>query len=158
VSFINRQPTGLLGFLGIKNFGRNPDSLAPTLAPVWELQDLYLNSAPKWQVSTAAGVAAGNAIVFAPPPQEVWYVTNYSVYFETAGGGALIVSLGIFGQTNTDFCALSETLALGASTGSQRIAPRPFWLMPGEKCGYLVHGVAGVANATHGMRYAALAV
>lgn len=39
---LNRQPEGLLDFLGIKNAGRYPQTLGEQLTPVWDLQNWYL--------------------------------------------------------------------------------------------------------------------
>lgn len=71
---INRQPTGLLGFLGIKNFGRNPTTLGEQLAPTWDLSKLYLNTSA-WYTRVDQNLAATGYIVYFQVPQgEVWQV------------------------------------------------------------------------------------
>ena len=76
MSSINRQPNGLLGFLGIKNFGRNPTSLGEQLAPTWDISRLYMADAAWWtRVDVAIG--APGYQVFIQVPQEK-SITKYS--------------------------------------------------------------------------------
>jgi len=158
VSVINRNPNGLLGYLGIKNFGRNAQTLAEVLAPVWDTSQLYLNNDAVYLNSTAGGLGAGITLVFDPPADEVWWVHDYSVVFETAAGGAFIGQICRVGQVNTAFVNLSTTLSLGASTASCLVINRPLVLGPGEKLGIQTQGVVGVVNTTHAVRYTALKV
>jgi len=158
VSFINRQPAGLLGFLGIKNFGRNPDVLASTLAPTWDVASLYLNDAAQYQMVTDGALAAGNHLVVTPPQNQVWYVTDYGAFFEAGAGAALICNLARFGQVNTDYVPIAATVGLGASSGTVSIAQGPIIVGRGEKLGFTVHGVVGIATAVIGCRYVVLDV
>lgn len=56
---LNRQPLGLLGYLGIKNGGKYPQTLAETLAPTLELSDLYYKAG---QLSTSAASAVTGSL------------------------------------------------------------------------------------------------
>jgi len=158
VSFINRVPNGLLGYLGIKNFGRNATFLSETLTPVWDTSELYLANDAVYLNSTAGGLGLGITLVFDPPMDEVWWVHDYSVVFETAVGGAVVAQLCRVGLSNTSFVDLTTTIALGASVASALVINRPLILAPGEKVGIDTRGVVGVVNTTHAIRYTALKV
>lgn len=83
-------PPGLLGFLQLKQQGRNPAELLESLYPVLELTDWYLQ-ARTLDHSQAVGIASiaigfGAAIqnLFAPTPitvpdGEMWWVEEYTV-------------------------------------------------------------------------------
>jgi len=158
VSVINRNPNGLLGYLGIKNFGRNAQTLAEILTPVWDTSALYLNNDAVYLNSTAGGLGAGITLVFDPPADEVWYVHDYHVIFESAAGGGFNGSLCRVGQVNTAYVNLTETLIIGASTAQCLVINRPLILGPGEKLGIQTQGIVGVVNTIHGCRYTALKV
>lgn len=155
---INRNPAGLIGFLGIKNFGQNPATLGGVLAPTWDISSLYLNDAARFQMVTDGALAAGNYLTVTPPQNEVWYVTDYGAFFEAGAGGALICNLARFGQVNSDYVPIAATVALGASSGTVSIAQGPIIVGRGEKLGFTVNGVVGVATAVIGCRYVVLDV
>jgi hypothetical protein len=77
---INKQPFGFLGFLGIKNFGRNPSAVAEILAPTWDLSDLYLQTNSVWNGATIAVAAAGVTSFVTVPAGEVWVIHEAGWY------------------------------------------------------------------------------
>lgn len=139
---INRNPGGLLGFLGIKNFGRNPQGLTDQLAGTWDLADLYLSAAAIQSQYSATFTAAGKQMAFAVPSGEYWYVRNFSVRTDVIGGagGSIDIACAIDSQSNL------VTLNVGDSSGITSVAtaraaaflPRPIVLQPGESIGAYV--------------------
>ena len=88
---INRQPTGWLGFLGIKNFGRNPATAADVLAPTWDIAGLYLASSQRY--ATTSNTPTGLGLIYASftvPQGEVWHVHSFGVYSAPLAGASLI--------------------------------------------------------------------
>ena len=90
MSFINRQPTGWLGFLGIKNFGRNPSTAADVLAPTWDLSDLYLAQWRTWVNSSQVISAQGNFIAFTPQAGQVWHIHGFGLKTGVLGAGGAV--------------------------------------------------------------------
>jgi len=80
MSAINRQPFGFLGFLGIKNFGRNPATVGEVLAPTWDLADLYLKTNAVWNGATIAVAGAGVTSFVTVPAGEVWVIHEAGWY------------------------------------------------------------------------------
>jgi hypothetical protein len=154
---INRLPLGLLGFLGIKNGGRYPQELSDTLAPTWDLSDIYLNANAENRVDVLAIAALGSQAFFTVPAGEAWYVIIASAATGTLGAGVTI-ELGL--QT-TDAAALVTTALTqmsGARTVGQRCAvalERGIYLPPGSTFGInCTQLVAGPVNVTLATRFA----
>lgn len=156
---INRRPGGLLGFLGIKNFGRDPTGLSEVLIPTWDLATLYLNSAPRYAELTVAGAVAGSRITHAPPQGEMWFVSNFSIRVISTAASAWNGSVCRFGQLQTEQVLLSDSLSLGASVSGNKIAQGcPTYLAPGEGIGYFTNDVAGTVNVVAQVRYVPLPI
>lgn len=115
---INRQPVGLLGFLGIKNFGRNPDTLATVLSPVWETSDLYLSQSSRYSVTNISVAATGGATVLTVPNGKVWKVYAVSIRFTPGVGAAVSVTPCLSPQSPS-----TVYVAMGASAGFTNAAP-----------------------------------
>lgn len=154
---LNRQPEGLLSWLGIKNGGRNPQTLIPTLQPVLELWPHLTVSGREYyslaQISitgalsitdlTVTGIApaaplpdilVGGFIVV--PQDEVWYCESFEVSWTLpAEAAAYCDCQWIFGALR-----VAQTLqgwTTGTATGARggrRTTERPFWLGPGSNC------------------------
>jgi len=161
VSSINRSPLGLLGFLGIKNFGRNPVQLSDTLLPQWDLSELYWSSGAVHATNTQTGlVTVGSYIAHQPPPGEVWWVSDVSAYCETGAGATSVVNLVRLGQVTAENVAISDWLLIGPAQKRNIYSPRtPFILGQGEKLGFYLSDISGggIAIATS-IRYAPMAV
>jgi hypothetical protein len=76
---INKQPNGLLGFLGIKNGGRSPDALIPGLSVSWDVHQLYLAQDALYDVQSGTITATGGTSVWTVPAGEVWFVLAMGV-------------------------------------------------------------------------------
>jgi hypothetical protein len=104
---INRVPDGIAGFLGIKNFGRMPESLNDTLAGTWDLSTWYLNANVSYQQSSLNNIAApGPTIVFTVPQNEIWWVSNYSLYTNTGLASTNKCIMVRFAQRTADYVAM----------------------------------------------------
>jgi hypothetical protein len=154
---VNRQPTGLLGYFGIKNGGKNPQSLSETLLPQLDLLDWYLNTAPQFATTTGTIAAGANVITVAPPAGEAWHVTHYGVWADTGVGdtiGALFVVR--FNYTNTITIPVTDSTNAVASTTTVRALRDPQWLMPGESLGFGAWTVVGTSDVYTYVRYTIL--
>lgn len=88
---INRQPGGLLGFLGIKNGGRNPDQLSNVLAPTWDAAEVYLRTNYILARVTINVAAIGFTAASFVPPSESWYVHNAMGNSQNALGAGVVL-------------------------------------------------------------------
>jgi len=157
VSTINRQPAGLLGFLGIKNFGRNPETLSANLAPTWDLSDLYLNSNPLYAEVTSTAAAAGYTICHTPPPGEIWYVMDGGVSFFSGAGISWTGHLARGSPNNVTTIPMGPIETAPATGRAVLWHSYPFILAPGENVGFFTLAVTGGAtNFYSSIRYARL--
>jgi hypothetical protein len=84
---INKSPGGLLGFLGLKNGGRNPSQFGELVAPTWDLSPLYLYTNTEYTETLPSAAAIGYVPAFTVPNGEFWYVHEYGVYSAVLGAG-----------------------------------------------------------------------
>lgn len=90
---INRQPPGLIGFLGIKNLGRgNPQQLSELLQGCWELAPWYAASALETISQTIAAPVLGAQSFgnFTVPPGEYWLLRDFTLTCATLGAAAIM--------------------------------------------------------------------
>jgi membrane protease subunit HflK len=136
VSSINRQPTGWLGFLGIKNFGRNPEQVAGVLAPVWDYSEWYLQTAAQFTNTAGSFNAVGFFAEFQVPTNEVWTVHALSCLAGPLGGGETIrMHAAIADQASSVFTILPNTSDSRVATANDFgicAAQGSFILGPGE--------------------------
>lgn len=162
MSSINRNPLGWLGFLGIKNFGRNPTNAADILAPTWELSDLYLNAAVRYQEVAGSLTAAGKFNGFTVPGGKVWYVLQFSVRSDVPTGAtpALQLACQLTAQSNLTTVNVSQVSERITSNNGRAMAciERPLIAQPGEILGaYVSEFVSAAAiNCSYAIRYAEL--
>lgn len=142
---LNRAPDGLLGFLGIKNGGKNPQFLAEYCQPVFDLYEHYLNTAPDYSYIEATVNATGEVIYLLANPGEVLYVTGFDITASPGAAEAFTYQL-CRGRQNVGTHALTSPLALGASTFSGIAFTEPLWLMPDEWVGLRALAVTGVID------------
>jgi hypothetical protein len=147
VTAINRQPTGWLGFLGIKNFGRNPATAADVLAPTWDLAELYLSANRTYETAAATITGIGANQTGQVPPGQTRYVWAYSYISNAlAAGNICNATLTLI---NTATGASVPIAGTGPSTppavGDRLIVSlaRPIVLQPAESLGIWVHSFAG---------------
>ena len=150
MSSINRQPTGFLGFLGIKNFGRAPATTGDVLAPTWDLRDWYLAQSRLYIQQTVAVNATGNYLSFTCPPGLAWYVHAMGLASDAlAGAATLDGGLVMFNTNNTAVIPISDTLRQlpTAGNGIQISLGRPIIIASGEGLGFkITRYTAGPTN------------
>lgn len=148
MTVINRQPTGWLGFLGIKNFGRNPSTAADVLAPTWDLSQLYLSANRQLVEITETINGNGSYPQVTVPPGQVWYLESWSFIGAGVLGAGGVASLKPM-LYNT---ALGYSVLLGGSSG--RIVAgailtvsslTPIILQSGDAFGFYCYEFAGAA-------------
>lgn len=138
---VNRQPEGLLGFLGIKNGGRNPQALGDVIAPTWAATEMYLSPPSLWDANSGTETSTGGVITHTVPDGKVWYVHGYSVRFTTPAGDAISATACMIPSSAaaTIFVAMGDTLTLVAGAiaqGGHTSFNRPQWLFSGDSVGY----------------------
>jgi hypothetical protein len=151
VAFINKQPTGWLGFLGIKNFGRNPSQVAEVLAPTWDLSDLYLASSRQLVITTGTINAVGTYPAFSPPAGRVWHVWGFGVLSVAMNAANVIDASPMIYNVPLGHPVVIgnglNTIADGTVAGS-RVSfgiDRPVILVPGDSIGFYCNRYVGPA-------------
>lgn len=145
---INRQPTGWLGFLGIKNFGRNPRDTSDILSPTWDLSQLYYNAgALHSEVAYPFVLAAGPNILFAPGNQSAWHVDAFSAYLECNGAATLTACLSRVAQDGALSVFLTPSVSITAAAPAGVALARNILLQPGEALALSVLSVTGAPGA-----------
>jgi len=142
---INTLPIGLLSMLGLKEQGRNPDTLLGQVIPTLDLRDLYAtqlqdNAAEVVSAATATGTFAVGAMKV--PNNEIWYVQHFSVACNTSAVQTI------------DMAPIAKFLTLGMPLGIYQSAPInaelrcaasnvPFFARPGTEFGVGVKTLTG---------------
>jgi len=156
---IQTQPGGLLGLLQLKNMGRNPDKLADQLQPVWDLQELYLQSQVENQTPdlsvTAPAAASGGFVAWATPAivpaGEMWWVWNYSVLATTVAADTMTGLRPLIrtaSAVTSQFARIGTDVATKAGAGRIIVGCGGFWLSQGQELGLFTENLvspAGVA-------------
>lgn len=141
---INKLPIGLLGFLGIKNGGRNPDALSPLLAPTWDAVQWYLSQSVVYETVTSTFNVTGGNTNHTVPEGFVWAVLAFSVRAVTAVGGSFTITPVRITANGTSFPAIGDTVSAGASSGAHATMDRDILVLrSGDSCGFTVEAVAG---------------
>lgn len=153
---INRAPLGILGFLGIKNGGRNPRVLGDVLSPTWDLSMLYLNNEPTYAERVFTQSATGYTMIFEVPPGEVWYVTEYGGYVYANVGEAWRGSIHRSQPNIAITVPLGPLLDIGADARTQGWLTRPIWMTAGETIGIATATITGTVDVYGSIRYVRL--
>lgn len=154
---------GLLGFLQLKNQGRNPHNLSYDLQPHLDIRDWMFSTreviADVSSVNMATPITVGfkvfttNPIVV--PAGEVWYVTHYSVFGSIDGGGAEDLGLRpAFGGPMTSpsvkgVQVIGDRDFLSGVAGGTRIisvGAHGFFLPQGHRLGFYVFAGTSAAS------------
>lgn len=150
MSRINRQPKGLLGFLGIKNTGRNPSTLAEQMLGTWDLSSLYLVNGAEYAQRTDNATVTTTIIGDGPAVGEVWYVHEYGARTANLLAGETVsFAIGIYGPAGTNvFVPTTSLTAVSAVPGDRYCVAsnRPVILTPGETLGLFVTDITTVGN------------
>lgn len=144
---LNKQPSGLLSFLGIKNGGRNPVELLQDLRGTWDLQQLYLIDNVEAGSSTTVGVGAG-ALQFGPsatsPRRGPIWVWNYGCRLDASGGAAAGAQLGTVYSPSGIFVPIRDKV-IGTST-IVGTGHGGFWLGPDDVLAVQVSDLVGAVD------------
>lgn len=141
---INRIPWGLLGFMGIKNGGRNPSALADFVQPGWDLSELYLQTNSEF-FSTSGNInALGYNLGFSSSLAEVTWVHGYSVVTSTLTAGQTLNACIMVADQNGITGVAYGNLQTQAAPGNRFLLAleRPVILSPGQQIGFYVSNVA----------------
>lgn len=86
---IQKNPAGLLSFLGIKGTGETPNSLDGKITPIIDVQQFFLANATQClqeDLFTGPGGTGGALITFfIVPTGKIWFVRKLSVVFQIDG-------------------------------------------------------------------------
>lgn len=139
---LNVQPTGLLGFFGIKNGGEYPRELSPILQGTFDLIGLYEVGSPIVS-GQLTGNVAGGVVLFGPAgatttPGDAWHFQSAYIYVNASTAGARAgFNLGLY-YANGTFVALTDFAFAQVGVGSAQtgVAMRDFWVPPGASLAY----------------------
>jgi len=148
-------PRGLLGFLGLKNGGRNPSRLAEFIQPTFNLFDYYFETnSLAYQLGPVAGAGVGDGDFSAVSPavsqDECRYVSRYTVRCLVPAGTTWSVAPAIQVRTNPTGVRSSYLVGPPAyHTGGAAAelvmaqADRPFWMPPDSLFGFVTLAYTG---------------
>ena len=160
---LNRQPNGLLDFLGVKNGGENPAELGRVLLPQVDVLPLYENTAGPALGAVSGNLSAG-VVLFGPAgatssPGATWHFRNVGMYLAVSGAGDVgYVRIGA--QYNGVFVPMSGTIQVNQTIAAWpsvvSVAISDFWLPPGWSLAYegaAVVNTPGFSAAWWGYEY-----
>jgi len=133
---INRIPQPLLGYFGIKNGGRYPQTLSETLAPTIDLRYQYDAAGYEWEEQTDNAPAVGRVLTLTCDEGEMILVHFYGMVFKSGVGDAMRASICHGRQTPAVAVPLLTHFNLGASNWSNSWYYGPHLIVPGEFFGY----------------------
>lgn len=141
---LNRIPRGLLGFLGIKNGGRNPDQLATFVQGEIALFDWYMATNRQYDRAVVSIAAGAWTTFFTVPQGQYWYVQHASFVTNIlTAGQTLETVIAIQDAPGLRQFNLSEPLGSRTVGAVYAASARNFWLNPGEALGlYTVQNAA----------------
>lgn len=145
---LNKQPLGMLGFLGIKNGGENPVELTRDLRGVWDLSPLYLLGDEQVGSVTTVGIGAG-PIQFGPsaasPRRGPMYVWNYGVRMDATGAGdAVDIQLGTIHNPTGTFVPVGNKV--GGAVTVVAAGATGLWLGPDDVLAVQTSGLTGTVD------------
>lgn len=94
-SKIQRIPSGLLSFLGIKGTGQNPDFITDDVVPSLETLPFY--AVQNNEIATTSGAVqnAGDQITLVVPSQEVWLLHGISAIIAMSTTATVGLEVGV---------------------------------------------------------------
>ena len=142
---INKHPSGLLGFLGIKNGGRYPQAMTDFLQPVMELRDWYLSAnevAPRVDFQDIDNI--GYQAYYTVPISEYWVINQATAF----NFGTLIANqklrLSIASTKPGGNTVVLSPSPVQADEGRLTVGlSRRIFVSPGETVGILVNELQG---------------
>lgn len=149
------QPSGLVGFLQLKNSGRNPSTFPDSVQSVLELREwLWETNSETSIVSGAAliplATVAGNLQFLQVPSTEVWALLDLNASFVTGVGQTLTYRFIFLDNPVPQGNAhgLSDYFSILASNLQHQMMPRSFripLLRPGHSLGINITAIATAA-------------
>lgn len=145
-------PAGLLGFLNIKNSGRNPESIDSNVMPVFDIMPLWMQTKAEDIGTFTSPAPSGNngfgswTIRQIVPEREAWFVLEYTIRTTNMGVGDSAAYAAGWQQPITQQRYLVGDL--GTNNSGDGVASgfaRGFWVPAG---GELLWYTNDVVNAT----------
>lgn len=154
---ISKLPLGLLGFFGIKNGGKYPQTLGETIVPTLEQINVLAENyhtkhayiaapnAPGWHQATVAIAGVPQRV----PENEIWLIRGASMHHATGAGEAINATAAVrgdqWGAAAASYHVISQPFTLAASTNILLPCSEPdFWAGPGDEFGFWVNTVTFV--------------
>jgi hypothetical protein len=157
---LNRQPAGILGFLGIKNFGRSPDELATILAGTWDLSAWYVANAAQYLLGSGTITATGGIAVHTVPPGKVWTVIGFDCQIITGAGDTVqygFCQIAPGGTVPRVVYGTQENVAASQNTRrGLELYTAPLIVMPGEALGLSISNFTGAAVFNSVIRFVSM--
>jgi len=141
---INRTPPGLLGYLGLKNLGQNPDLLSGVLQTTWDTSEMYLASQRLYRQAFIAPGSIGehtfDELILNTPGNWAW-VENITLSCSEIGTGGELGFCGIFFFEKQAANLLAVTPSVYGIEGDRPMVTNtaPFWLPPNSQVGVFVN-------------------
>lgn len=162
---------GLLGFLQLKNNGRNPHNLDNSIYGMVELRDWLFATRETIPTATSVNTNTVGFKVFSPditvPSGEVWWVTHFAAFASLGAAGDSITmraAMGgpMTGPTTTGIALLGDARsASGAGVICEvNAAPGGFFAPQGSRLGFYVVQIATAGNisVSSSIRYCRLPI
>lgn len=154
---IQAIPQGLLGFLQLKNAGKNPQELNSLLQSSLDLGEWMLQTAPEIEAGTNGAIAAAGFTAYQTVPDgEWWFLHDVNATLGLAAA-ATAVAVPAFRQGSTslfsapNLLARNDTVWSQATHGSSLIVPadlrRPRFIGPGFQIGIYVSALSAPTTA-----------
>lgn len=123
MSGINRSPSGLLSFFGIKNTGRNPSTIGDSLAPTLELVPWYLSQNSESLEFTGAVPGIGfNPGWFNVPENETWACLGCTCNSQAVLGAGAVLTIGGGWIRNPNLSIVAPLTTIGTRTTAGVVA------------------------------------
>lgn len=142
-----------MGWMNLKNTGRNPEQLVDSISPVFDLLDWYLQTNMQQIDMPSTAVAVGftgfssySGSAYVVPQNEAWWVESYRVQCTLVAGESVEYTVawatdnGIT-KVNLPKNAVKQQLLAGAGLGLSYA--HGFFLPPNANMGYFVSASAG---------------
>jgi len=149
-AWINKIPSGLLGFLGIKNGGQNPTELSQILVPTVSLRELYELQGVTYSAATST-ISALGATLFGIPGSgatgsSFFHTLNFGVAVNCTVGTNIFYQIGTYRSSQAFFTPYSGVIYADSTFNSTvwtGVAATDVWTGPDEQLCIFVHALTG---------------
>lgn len=164
-SEITAFPGGLLGILGNKATGQNPNVMLGEARLTVDSMQLYLENQAvnNYYFEFAPGTVGVKRVTnLTVPPGEMWWVRGFSVLIDASGEGGGTVRPLVFGVGSptsvTNIIDVGSFISASSSTNLQDVTafnyPNGFFLLPSAGLGYFVRTVTAELGVNLNVQYA----